>query len=236
MSEQDSFFSGPPQTMFVFGLVAGIAVSAILGLLFFSGSPSQAPQVDKTDTETIVEGPTFQPIPIVTEDDWIKGDLSKAKVVLVEYSDFQCPYCGRHYEQTMKQFPGEYGDDVAVVFRHFPLSFHAEAVPSALAAECVGAQKGDAAFFVFKDAMFTNQDSLGTELYETTAESLGVNMETYRDCVENQTYVSEVSKDQVGGAAAGVEGTPATFVNGELVSGAMPYAQFKAAIDSILAN
>jgi len=234
----ESFFSGPPQTMFVFGLVAGIACAAILGLLFFSAPAVPSDRFVATDTVPEVVDPTpsapvVATLPEVTEDDWIDGDLSKAKVVMVEYSDFECPFCGRHYP-NMKKIGETYGDDVAIVFRHFPLSFHPEAVPSALASECVGAQGGDEAFFEFKDAMFTYQDSLGTELYEATVQDLGLNLVTYRDCVENNTYTSEISKDQAGGSAAGVSGTPATFINGQLVSGAVPYEQLSAIVEAAL--
>lgn len=236
--EDDSFLSGPPKTMFTFGLVSGIAIAAIFGMLFFTGggTSTSAPSVVVADNTAPTAAPTPAPsaaLPEVTKDDWVRGDLSKAKVVLVEYSDYECPFCGQHHP-NMVQAAEEYGDDVAWVLRHFPLSFHPAALPSANAAECVGKLAGNDAFWDFSDVMFENQTVLTADLFESTATSLGVNLAKFQDCVSKKTYQAKITSDQSGGQAAGVTGTPATFVNGRLVSGAVPYATLKQMIESQL--
>ncbi len=239
MSDQQDFFSGPPQTMFAFGLVAGIAIAAIVSLFFFGGVSSNADLVRDTAAIPTTTQPSAAPaapvatLPKVTDEDWVRGDLSKAKVILVEYSDFECPYCGAHHP-NMQQLMTEYGDKVAWVYRHFPLSFHPQATPAALASECVGEQGGDAAFWRFADAMFADQGTLGTARYEETVQDLGLDLAKYQDCVNSKKYSANVTSDQSGGQAAGVSGTPATYVNGQLISGALPYAQLKAVVEAAL--
>ena len=238
MSEQQDFLSGPPQTMFTFGFVAGVAVSAIVGMFFFGGVPTgnsgivAVPTAQPTATAP-TPAATVTPLPAVTKDDWVRGDLSKAKVVLVEYSDFECPYCGAHHP-NMTQLISDYGDQVAWVYRHFPLSFHPEAMPAALASECIGEQGGNDAFWKFVDVAFADQSALGTAFYEKEVQDLGLDLAKYQDCVSSDKYATAISADQSGGQSAGVTGTPATFINGQLVSGAVPYAQLQAIVDSVL--
>ena len=240
MSDQQDFFSGPPQTMFAFGLVAGIAIAAIVGLFFFGGISSGSGSVAEVANIPTTTQPSAAPQPVptaslpkVTDEDWVRGDLKKAKVVLVEYSDFECPFCERHHP-TMNQLMAEYGDDIAWVYRHFPLSFHPQATPAALASECVGEQGGDEAFWTFADAMFANQGQLGTAFYEETVQNLNLDLATFQDCVSSRKYAAKITSQLAGGQAAGVSGTPATYVNGQLVSGAVPYAQLQAMVDVAL--
>ena len=229
--------------IFVFGLVSGIALTLIFGgaLPSFSNeSDSSGLAVRDADEVVVVdeqeeEEPTVAVLAPVTEDDWVRGDLDKASVVLVEYSDFECPFCQRHHP-TMEEVMDTYGDDVAWVYRHFPLSFHPEAEPSAIASECVGALAGDDAFWTFADAMFENMDDLGDDLYLEQALAVGVNETDFLDCYETEQYLDEVDEDANSGALAGVTGTPATFVNGILVSGAVDFDTFADIIDSELGN
>lgn len=229
-NEKKGFFDGNPKMIFVFGLVAGIAITA----LFYSTSwPAKA---DKQGDDVVVDSgdsDTTEPVlAAVTSDDWIRGDISKAKVVLVEYSDFECPYCGSH-NPTMLEIMDMYGDDVAWVYRHLPLSFHANAIPSALASECAGEQ-GE--FWGFSDAMYENNTSLGDDLYYSVAQDLGLDMDKFDECYTTEKYADAIESDYVSGFDAGVNGTPATFVNGMLVSGALPIDAFADIIDGILAE
>ena len=134
----------------------------------------------------------------------------------------------------MQQLMTDYGDDVAWVYRHFPLSFHPQATPAALASECIGEQGGDDAFWSFADVAFANQTGLGTAFYEQQVQSLGLDLPKYQDCVSSKKFSANVTSDLSGGQAAGVTGTPATFVNGQLVSGAVPYAQLQSIVESAL--
>ncbi len=246
-SKKKGFFDGmPSQTAFTFGVVTGIAAIMILGYVFpsfggFGGgervardsAPAAAAQ--PSPSAAPAAAPSGNPAEI-TDADHVRGDR-KAKISLIEYSDFECPFCSR-FHPTVQQALDEYGDDINWVYRHFPLSFHAEATPSALASECVAEQKGDDGFWEFADAMFENQARLGTAFYTETAKNIGVNMNKYQDCFDSQKYLSKVQGDQTDGAGAGVTGTPGTFIvtkNGaQIVSGAVPYAQIKAAIEANL--
>jgi protein-disulfide isomerase len=245
-SEQRGFFDGNPRTMFTFGLVSGMAV--ILLLNNFVGL-SSGTALARTTQPTVVaagnndDGGDSEPkkpagaLAPVTNKDHVRGDLNKAKVVLVEYSDFQCPYCGKHHP-TMEKVMEEYGDDVAWVYRHFPLSFHPNAEPSAIASECAAAQ---GKFWEFADAMFESQVKLSGALDDAetfmsaTAKSIGLNTAEYEECY-SAGDTTAVDAGSASGETAGVNGTPATFVNGTLVSGAVPYTSMKKIIDDAIAK
>lgn len=240
------FLDGNPRTMFTFGVVSGMAMILLLnnfvgiggGTALAAGSGTVAPVA----TAPVVEpkgAPVAGPLAPATKDDHVRGDLSKAKVVLIEYSDFQCPYCGKH-EPTMKQVVKDYGDQVALVYRHFPLSFHPNAVPTALASECASEQ---GKFWEFADAMFAGQTTslqgdaaTTTAFVNKTAQDLKLDMTKFNSCVASAKYQSVVDAHQKSGSTAGVSGTPATFVNGTLVSGAVPYSSMKKIIDEALAK
>ena len=237
MDEKKGFFEGGPKMIFVFGLVTGVAITSLLGgslslPSFKSGSSDDVVRTfensdtidDSADINTAVLAP-------VTEGEHILGDIENAKVVLVEYSDFECPFCERHHpnlEQLMEDYDGE----IAWVFRHFPLtSLHAEAVPAALASECASEQ---GIFWEYADALFENQDDLGDDLYYQLADDFGLDINEFTECYETGEYEDAVDADQSSGVAAGVTGTPATFINGTEVSGAVPYSTLSDIVDQIL--
>lgn len=231
------FFDGSsPKMVFVFGLMAGIAFTSV-GYDLFSLNPSDAAadttvKTDTTKPTTTTTGTTTKKLAEVTDKDHVRGDLSKAKVVLVEYSDYECPFCSRHHP-TLVDLAEEYGDDVAWVYRHFPLSFHPEAKPAALAAECANEQ---GKFWEYTDALFENQDQLGDDYYVELAKDLGLKESQFTDCYESEKYANVITDDTNSGRAAGVSGTPATFVNGQMVSGAVDLETFKSLIDAELAK
>ena len=164
--------------------------------------------------------------------DPVLGDAD-APVTIIEWSDFECPFCARAYP-TVKQVEEEYVADgrVKIVFRDFPLSFHAEAQPAALAAECANEQD---MFWEYHDLIFENQNLLGDAQYESWAQELGLDMNQFSDCYSSQKYASEVAEDFSDGGRLGVQGTPSFFVNGVQISGAQPYSVFEAAIEAALA-
>ncbi|MEK7458990.1 MAG: thioredoxin domain-containing protein [Patescibacteria group bacterium] len=231
------FFDGNPKMIFVFGLVAGIALTYLGGDLLATGAGNArangddiAVVDDTNDTDTTA---TAKKLAAVTDTDHVRGDLDKAKVVLVEYSDYQCPFCQRHHP-TMKALAEKYGDDVAWVYRHFPLtSIHPNAYPAALAAECANEQ---GKFWEFTDDMYENQDNLGDDYYAEVAGTLGMNVSKFTECFESEKYKSVVDADMATARAAGVSGTPATFVNGQLISGAVDQQTFEQLIDAALAK
>ena len=231
------FFDGNPKMIFLFGVVLGIALTLVFGQLL--GVTGGASTGTGTTTATTTGTPTTKPttatgkLAAVTSADHVRGDIKKAKVVMIEYADYQCPYCGTHHP-TMLDLMTKYGKDVVWVYRHFPLtSIHPNARPSALAAECVNEQSADK-FWQFTDAMFANQAKLSSDYYKEVAQSLGLDMTKFNNCVSTEKYASVVDADTASGQAAGVTGTPATFVNGQLVSGAVPEATFVTLIDGLL--
>ncbi len=242
MSENKTWFeNGNPKLMFVFGFVTGVALVSLLtsGTLLSSvavkgaeDGSAVAVNTVKPTTTTPTPTPTAKDaVPAIADTDHVRGS-EDAKVVLIEYADFQCPYCVRHHP-NMEKIMTEYGDDVAWVFRHFPLSFHAEAQPSAVASECAGEQ---GKFWEFADAMYVDGVTLNEAFYLKTAGELGLNVSTFTSCLSSGKYDDFIDAQQAAGSGAGVTGTPATFVNGQLISGAVPYATLKAAVDAALAK
>jgi len=161
-----------------------------------------------------------------------------APITIVEFSDYQCPYCLRHFQQTMPQLKKEYIDTgkVRYVFKDFPLSFHEKAVPAALAAECAGEQ---GKYWEMHDKLFGEQsrwvkESKPTDVYKEFAKELGLDTKQFNECLDSQKYADEIMADMKEGRDAGVQGTPAFFINGQFLSGAQPYEVFKQVIDKML--
>jgi len=158
-----------------------------------------------------------------------------AKVVIQEFSDFQCPFCGR-VNPTMKQIEEEYKDKVRVVWRNYPLPFHKEAGPAAEASIEVFQQGGSAKFWAFHDILFANQRALTRPDLEKYAEQVGgINMPKFKAALDNKTHEARVKADMDAVTKAGARiGTPSFFINGKLLQGAQPFEAFKSAIDEAL--
>lgn len=171
------------------------------------------------------------------DDDAVKGSKN-APITIVEFSEFQCPYCKMYFENAYQDILKKYVDTgkVKYVFRDYPLDFHPQAYPSALSAECVRDQKGDEAYFKMHDKLFENQESLSVENYEIWALELGVNKAKFKECFESDKFKDEISKDFMDGRNVGVRGTPAFFVNGRFISGAVPFEYFETIIEEELAK
>ncbi len=244
-STTPGFLDGNPRTMFTFGLVCGMVIILLMNnFSVISTGTALAAANAGTVAPTAAAAAATAPaatgkLDPVTDKDHIRGDIKKAKVVMVEYSDFQCPYCGKH-DPTMQQVMSDYGDQVAWVYRHFPLSFHPNAVPVALASECASEQ---GKFWEFSDAMYAGQTenlssdaATATAFVNKTATALKLDIKKFNDCVSTAKYQSVVDADAASGRTAGVNGTPATYINGTLVSGAVPYASMKKMIDDAIAK
>ena len=134
-----------------------------------------------------------------------------AKVTIVEFSDFQCPFCARATEPVY-QILEKYPEDVQVYFLHFPLtSIHPEAKPAAIASECAHQQDK---FWPMHDKMFENQQSLTRENYTTWASEIGLDLEKFKACLDDEKVAERVDADMAMGEKAGVGGTPSFFING----------------------
>ena len=173
-----------------------------------------------------------KPVDVSLDDDAVEGDVD-APVTIVEFSDFQCPYCGRYIEETYPQIKEKYIDTgkVKYIFRDFPLGFHQNARPAAIAAECVREEGGDSAFWAYHDVLFANQEELSADDLKGYASEMGYDIDS---CLDSEKYGDEVDADMAEGASYGVSGTPAFFINGKKLVGAQPFAAFEAAIEAEL--
>lgn len=149
-------------------------------------------------------------LPVSPERDHIRGP-ENARVQLIEYGDYQCPYCGAAHP-IVKAVLEEMGDDLQFVFRHFPLvTIHPLAEPAAEAAEAAGAQ---GKFWDMHDMIYENQDQLDAAALMAFAAALGLDLERFTDELRRRVHVRKVQEDFVSGVRSGVRGTPTFFING----------------------
>jgi protein-disulfide isomerase len=175
------------------------------------------------------------PVPVSAKDP-VWGNRN-APVTVVVFSDFQCPFCSR-VEPTLEQVRTTYGPDkVRVVWKNEPLPFHPNAKPAAEAAQGVFTLAGNDAFWKFHDTAFKNQQQLSADSYEKWAQAAGVkDMAKFKAGIAAHTWADKVDKDHAVAKAAGVNGTPAFYINGVSLSGAQPFDKFKAVIDQELSK
>ncbi|MFZ9596274.1 MAG: DsbA family protein [Bdellovibrionia bacterium] len=155
-----------------------------------------------------------------------------AKVTVVEFSDFQCPFCARAAD-TVTQLKKKYGSQVKVTFRQFPLPMHKDARLASEASMCVNDQSSDK-FWKFHDLIFKNQDKLDRANLEKFAKDSGADSKKFAECLDGKKFADFVQKDLEYGEKIGVKSTPTFFVNGEMVSGALPIESFSEIIDEQL--
>ncbi len=158
----------------------------------------------------------------LVDDDPYLGDVD-APVVIVEFSDFFCSYCKRHFDQTFAPLLENYGQHIRYVYRDFA-RLTQESTPAAAAAQCAFAQDK---FWEFREDFFNNQGSLNRDYYIQTAEAHELNVAKYTACIDEGRFVGEVELDGFDGQIAGVRGTPGFFINGQILSGAQPYVIFE---------
>jgi protein-disulfide isomerase len=248
MSNPNSFWEGGSKTMFFTGLFLGVALTSMLGLVFAVNSiwSGNGPLVVAAQQQPTAVAPTptaqptapvaYGPVPDADENrDHIIG-AKNAKVTLIEYSDFQCPYCERH-EPTLQQLLSQYSNDLRIVYRNFPLSqIHPQAQKAAEAAECVAKLGGNDKYWQMHDKLFENQATLGTDTFKKLAKEVGVDEAKFATCLDTGEMAQRVAEDYASGNDAGVSGTPATFVNGTLIEGAQDISAFQSKISGILGN
>ena len=176
------------------------------------------------------------------DDDAILGD-PEAPVTIVEFSDYQCPYCRRFYNETLPIIQEKYisTGKVNLVYRDFPLDFHSGAIPAATAAECAREQQGDEMYYLMHDKIFEGQNLLGKGTVDIPnsslfayAEELNLNTKEFKTCFESGKYDDEINTDYLVGQQLGMSGTPGFVINGKRLQGAQPYATFEAIIEEAL--
>lgn len=193
-----------------------------------------AAAVPSNDNANNPSAPAPSAVKVSVDDDTVMGS-DDAPVTIIEFSDYQCPFCSRFWSQTLPQIKSEYIDTgkVKFVYRDFPLSsIHPSAQKAAEAAECAGEQEK---YWEMHDKVFANQQAIDVASLKAYAQQIGLDTAKFNDCLDSGKMTAEVQKDFSDGQAAGVSGTPAFFINGKLVSGAQPFSVFKQAIDAELA-
>jgi protein-disulfide isomerase len=181
----------------------------------------------KYKAETFLTEPRLE----VAADGPAKGPAT-APVTIVEFSDFECPYCAR-VVPTLDQVKEKYGDQVRIVFRQFPLDMHPNAAKAAEAALCANEQ---GKFWEMHDAMFADQKKLAVADLKTTAGTLGLDAAAFGSCLDSGKHAAKVKEDMKAGVLAGVSGTPALFVNGRFLNGAVPFEAIAEVVDDELAR
>lgn len=242
MSNGSWLDSTPPKTAFIFGIISGLAAAFIPGffVLVTAGSGGLAFLKSTPPSPTVAAAPAAPsaapdaaPTSVTVEirkDDHIRGN-SKAKLTIVEYSDFQCPFCQR-FAPTLQKALDEYKDKVRLVYRHFPLdSIHPYARPAAEASECASEQ---GKFWEYHDALFARQDELSSDFWVKLAGDLKLDVNKFKSCFDAGKYKQRVETDSQDAIAKGGRGTPYTIIGITPISGALPYESIKQVIDQAL--
>lgn len=239
--ERYSFWSKvSPNAYFVGGLIllSSLVVSLTIVYSGQSGAGKKQAVAPIQQEDLQPEKPTG-PVDVSADDDAVLGDKN-APVTLIEFSDFQCPFCRKFAEDTLPQLKKEYIDTgkAKLVYRDYPLPFHAGATPAAEGGECA---KEQGKFWQYHDTLFQEQAKQGNGTVEFTVDDLkkwavqaGLNGNSFNQCLDSGKYKDEVAKDLADGEKAGVSGTPTTFVNGTPIVGAQPFAALKTVIDEEL--
>ena len=157
-----------------------------------------------------------------------------APITLIEFSDYECPFCQKWYVETYSQLMQDYQGKIRFVYRDFPLTgLHANASPAAIAADCAGEQ---GKYFPFHDKLFTGGLSLSRETYIQYATDLGLDLDQFTSCVDTNKFQDAVEANYTFAYNLGIQSTPTFFINGLAIVGAQPYSVFKQIIDQELAG
>ncbi len=217
-------------------LAAGTPRAGLYNAIVRNGKTSAAPPQQQQAANA-----RPQPDPNAVYKVEVTGDLLPQKgpddalVTIVEFSDFECPFCGR-VEPTVNQIMEDYGNDVRVIWMNNPLPFHQNAGPAAQAALEAYQQGGDAKFWQMHAKLFENQRALTRENLESYAQELGLNMGQFRAALDNNEHQAAITAQQAIARQMGATGTPSFFINGRNLRGAQPIQAFKSVIDEELAK
>lgn len=239
-------------------LVTGLVVAAfVIGSLWTKvqylekgATGSTSLNVQGADQQAAPQAPLEDTTPqkVSVDDDPVLGNKD-AKVTLIDFTDYECPFCKRYFDETFSEIKKNYIDTgkIKYVVRDLPLDFHANAHKEAQAAECAREQGGDEAYFKYHDEIFKRTTSNGTGIALTElsiiANDLGLNGNLLQTCLDTEKYKDEVDKDLADASSVGATGTPSFFIGrsssdgiitGTPIIGAQPYIAFQAEIDKQL--
>lgn len=256
-----SFNSLSPATSFWLGLISAVLVLCTLGFFLLLGlvvsgnvalsgkadvlnqgnkKAAVAPPANNQGGEESLTEPAGE-VKAVSDRDHVRGE-NGAKITLIEYSDFECPFCKR-FHATMKQVLTAYPSKIKWVYRHWPLNFHANAAKEAEASECAYELGGHSKFWEYTDKIYERTTSNGTgfalaDLPKLAAE-LGLDQKKFKQCLDGGKYAGYVQQAVTDAQTAGIQGTPGTIIidakgNKEIIKGALPLELMKQVIDGAL--
>ncbi|MBI2666940.1 DsbA family protein [Candidatus Woesearchaeota archaeon] len=221
-----------------FWKVTTVVLIVLLAVFMWKGNGGSAPAGGAVVADVPgAPAPSAAPVDMdaLVDDDTVLGKKD-APVTIVEFSDYECPFCARFHEQTFRELKKLYIDTgkVKFVYRDFPLSFHPNAQKAAEAAECAGEQ---GKYWEMHEKLFTEGVSGGVAGFKQYAKSIKVkDQKAFDSCLDGGETAAEIRKDFSDGQRVGVQGTPAFFVNGQIISGAQPLSVFQQVIDAELAK
>lgn len=192
-----------------------------------------ADQTKKSPVEVFLQKPRRPTFPVKVGSSPSFGDKD-AKVTIIEFSDFQCPYCAQGAE-ILKKIKKKYGNKVQIAFKNFPLPFHNHAQGAAVASLCANEQSTES-FWKLHDEMFAHQDSLDAPGLKNLAKKVGLKADAFDKCVTENKFFGAVQADMEEGKAAKVKSTPTFFINGQLINGAQSLEVFSEVIDEEMAK
>lgn len=209
--------------------VSMIAVIVIIVLAYKVMVPSTGRVIGNENIPSVPRNAPAEEVSVSGGGDAVLGDKN-APVEIIEFSDYECPFCTRFYTNTLPQLKREYIDTgkAKLIYRDFPLDFHANAQKAAEAAECAG---DEGKYYEMHDKLFEEGVSGGVSAFKQYAKDIGLDTVNFDACLDSGKHASEVQKDFQDGQKAGVSGTPSFFINGKQLVGAQPFEAFKQIIE-----
>lgn len=230
--EQEQTFTFRATHFYAVLVVVAFSIGVMFGYQVRGQTPGGAAVGPIAEAPVATAAPQYVRYDIPTEGFPSLGP-SDAPITLVEFGDFQCPFCRQWEQQTYQPLLAAYPGKIRVVFRDFPLtSIHPNAMPAAEAAQCAKEQN---AFWPYHDKLFSSEN-LGDDIYKQYAQDLGLDMTRFEDCVTNHKYAQAIQDDSDFATNLGINSTPTFFINGLAVVGAQPLSVFKQVIDKELAG
>jgi len=242
MNEYQKQFTRPKHNIFLYALVIAVLGSfTYIAVIIYKGTQTSTDDVIASISDAYVHdlsidssglGSLDSGANLETQDDPFFGSR-EAKVRIVEFGDFECPFCNQELT-VIKQLQTRYGNQIFFQFRDFPVvTSHPNAFNAAIAATCAYEQ-GNEKFWLYHDRLYQFQDSLSDELYASLAQRIGLDIQSFTSCYSQKTTSDEVEQDYLDGLDLGVTGTPTFFINGSRVPGAIPFDIFVKVIDKLL--
>ncbi len=237
--EKEETFTFKATHFYAVLVVLAFAAGVLIGYAVWGRTPAAQPFVVSESpsgpiAQAAVETPTPQYVRYkIPTDGFPSLGPADAPITLVEFGDFQCPFCRQWEQQTYQPLLAAYPGKIRVVYRDFPLtSIHPNAFPAAEAAQCANEQD---AFWPYHDKLFSSEN-LGDDIYRQYAQELNLDMTQFEDCLTNHKYQQTIQSDSDFAANLGINSTPTFFINGLAVVGAQPLSVFKQVIDKELAG